>query len=359
MRSRTLSLVLSFVLGSSAFPQERTWVEIRGTVHGAKPDARGPIGGGKGYKAIVKSGNHTATDLDSLIEALSRAKAGEVVFIPGETEIDLTARVYIEKLALVVPAGVTLAGERGRDGTQGAILTSDSLDTPCMIRAGGPGVRITGLRVRGPNPKRYLEHHNRAFGTGGAGRDYYNKFPRSDGIVSDQPELEVDNCEISAFGHAGILLLAGTGHRVHHNSIHHCQYQGLGYGVCHDAAASLIENNLFDSNRHSIAGTGRPGCSYVAKNNVELGVSLAHCFDMHGGADRGDGTEIAGTAIEISNNTFRAPETPIVIRGVPQEKCDVHHNWFVQHAEPGQAVTAGAKTDVHDNAYGPRPTASR
>ncbi len=142
---------------------------------------------------------------------------------------------------------------------------------------------------------------------------------------------------------------------MHHNYIHHCQYNGLGYGISHNTASSLIEHNLFDYNRHSIAGTGRPGCTYVARHNVELGTSLSHCFDMHGGRDRKDGTDIAGTAIEIYNNTFRAPQTPIVIRGVPEDICDVHHNWFPRHANAGQAVRASESTKVTDNAYGPEP----
>ena len=113
-----------------------------------------------------------------------------------------------------------------------------------------------------------------------------------------------------------------------------------------------IEYNLFDWNRHSIAGTGRPGCSYIARHNVELGTSLSHCFDMHGGRDRKDGTDIAGTVIEIHNNTFRAPQTPVVIRGVPQDKCEVHHNWFPKHGDAKRAVRAGARTRVFDNLYG-------
>jgi hypothetical protein len=291
-------------------------------------------------------------DLEGLRDALSRAKSGQVVFIPGETEIDLTTLIYIEQLVLEVPAGVTLAGDRGQGGSQGALLSSDALKTPVMIRALGPGVRITGLRIRGPNPKRYLDHHRRAFGPGGPGHSYYYQFPTQDGIATEHDRLEVDNCEISGFGHAGIALRKGVGHRIHHNFIHHCQYNGLGYGVSHDTASSVIEFNRFDWNRHSIAGTGRPGCTYVARHNVELGTSLSHCFDMHGGRDRKDGTEIAGTSIEIHNNTFRAPQTPVVIRGVPQEKCEVHHNWFPRHTEPSRAVRASERTRVFDNVYG-------
>ena len=336
-----------------------TWVEIDGAVYGAKPDERGPIGGGSGYDNITAKGDYTAKDLDALLEALSKAKAGQVIFIPGEMTIDLTAQVYIEKLVLNIPEGVTLAGDRGLDGSKGAMLASDALMTKVMILANGPDVRITGLRIRGPNPKRYLDHHRRSFGAGGGGHEYYYKFPTSNGIRTTHARLQVDNCEISGFSQAGVYLISAEGHHIHHNHIHHCQYQGLGYGVSHHTASSLIEYNLFNWNRHSIAGTGRPGNSYVARNNVELGASLSHCFDMHGGRDRKDGTNIAGTSIEIYNNTFRAQQTPVKIRGVPQEKCQVHHNWFLRHTEAGQAVRASGKTSVFSNAYTDEPKAAK
>jgi hypothetical protein len=335
-------------------PEDRTWVEIDGAIYGAKPDKRGPIGGGVGYVNAIAKGDYTVRDADELLDALSRAKKGQTVFIPEETEIDLTARIYIEELVLEVPEGVTLAGERGRKGSLGALLTSDALKTPVMIRAKGPDVRITGLRLRGPNPKRYADHHRRAFKQG-KGRDYFYKFPTSYGVTTEHPRLEVDNCEISAFAHGGVYLQKGDGHRVHHNFIHHCQYSGLGYGVVHDAATSTIEFNLFDWNRHSIAGTGVPGCGYVARHNVELGVSSSHCFDMHGGRDREDGTDVAGTLIEISNNTFRSPKTAVRIRGVPEDKCEVNRNWFLEHDAAKGAVSAHAKTTAEKNAYGAKP----
>lgn len=333
----------------------KTYVEIDGDVYGAKPNEQGPLGGGKGYAGVITGGDHTAKTLEELIEALQKAQPKEVVFLPGETEIDLTTSIYIDEFVLKIPAGVTLAGERGHRGSLGALLTSDALDTPVMIRAMGANVRITGLRIRGPNKKRYLDHHRRAFGKDGKGHSYYYKFPTQDGIQTRHEGLEVDNCDISGFGHAGICLRDGGDHEVHHNYIHHCQYNGLGYGVSHNTASSVIEYNLFDKNRHSIAGTGRPGCSYVARHNLELGTSLSHCFDMHGGRDRDDNTNIAGTSIAIHNNTFRAPQTPAVIRGVPQETCQVHHNWFPKHTEPSKAVRAMERTKVFDNAYGEQP----
>jgi hypothetical protein len=249
------------------------------------------------------------------------------------------------------------------------LLTSDALDTPVMIRALGPGVRVTGLRIQGPNAKRYLDHHYRSFtrdetGDGyryhdgedpRGGHSYYYRFPTQRGIETDQNALRVDNCELSGFGHSAISLNAGRDHQVHHNFIHHCQYQGLGYGVVLNEAFAVIEYNRFNWNRHSIAGTGRAGSGYIARHNVELGTSLSHCFDMHGGRDRKDGTDVAGTAIEIANNTFRAPQTPIVIRGIPEQSCRVHHNWFPRHEDASEAVRAEKGTLVENNAYGENP----
>lgn len=359
MRSLIAVALLLVAAASLVTAGGTTWVEIDGKIYGAKSDDRGPIGGGQGYTGIITEGDYTVTDLESLVDALSKAKAGEVVFIPGETEIDMTTLIYIEQLALEVPEGVTLAGNQGHEGSKGAILTSDALKTPMMIRTMGPDVRITGLRIRGPNTKHYDDHHRRARQLGENWRSYYYKFPTSVGISTHYPGLRVDNCDISGFAHAGIHLRDGHGHHVHHNYIHHCQYNGLGYGVCHNTASSLIEYNLFDWNRHSIAATGRPVSGYIARHNVELGVSSSHCFDMHGGRDRRDGTDIAGTYMEVHNNTFRAPQTPLVVRGVPEKECLVYQNWFPKHETADQAVRAHERTKVYDNAYGDTPQSAK
>lgn len=351
----------SLLLPALARAEEPTFVTLDGRAYGAQADEVGPIGGGAGYMRIVTGGDHVAHSLDELLEALAKARAAQVVFIPGETEIDCTARVYIEQLVLEIPEGVTLAGNRGHEGSAGPMICSDALETFPLIRAMGPNVRVTGLRIRGPNPKRYLDHHRRSFSEKPAdgttrGHKYYYQFPISRGIATEHSQLEVDNCDLSAFSQSAVFLSKGDGHHIHHNFIHHCQYAGLGYGVSHDAAGSLIERNLFDANRHSIAGTGRPGCGYEARHNVELGTSLSHCFDMHGGRDRNDGTTIAGTTIRIHHNTFRAPQTPVVIRGVPEDICEVFDNWFPRHAAPDEAVRAGDKTAVGVNAYGTDPS---
>jgi hypothetical protein len=70
------------------------------------------------------------------------------------------------------------------------------------------------------------------------------------------------------------------------------------------------------------------------------------------------GSESSAT-IEIHNNTFRAPQPSVVIRGVPQEKCDVHHNWFVKHGKPADAVKAADMTKTENNIYGEKPQAAQ
>lgn len=350
-----LTLVEKDVRPVQAGTADKTWLEINGKIYGAKPDKTGPIGGGEGYKHAISKGDFEPRDAESLIDALAQVKKGQVIFIPAETEIDLTTLIYVEKLILNIPEGVTLAGDRGHHGSKGALLTSDALETPVMMRILGPDVRITGLRIQGPNPKRYVDHHTRAFAKDGKGRDYYYKFPVSSCIQTNYDRLEVDNCDLSAFTRA-LMLDKGNGHHIHHCYIHKCQYKGLGYGITHDHSSSLIEYNLLDSNRHSIAGTGRPGCGYIARHNVELGTSLSHCFDMHGGRDRKDGTTIAGTNIEIYNNTFRSTERAVGIRGVPEEKCVIYNNWIVKQPDAKKAVLAEEKTSVYDNVYGESPS---
>jgi hypothetical protein len=327
----------------------QTWIEIDGQICGAKPDARGSIGGGAGYTNLPTPVRAPITTLDALLEALENAKPGDVVYIAGNAKIDCTVRVYIERLVLEIPEGVTLASNRGRGNSKGGMIFSDTFATSPLIRVVGPNVRITGLRIGGPNPKPCLEHHRRCFAEG-RGHQHYYKFPTSDGIATDHPGLEVDNCELGGWSHGAIYLRSGDRHHIHHNFIHHNQYNGLGYGVCHDKAFSVIEHNLFNYNRHSIAGSGAPGSGYEARHNVETKQSLSHCFDMHGGCDRKDGTNIAGTWLKIHHNTFRCPKTAIVIRGEPEEGADIYNNWFY-HKPKDTPVRSSGKIQLRNNTY--------
>ncbi len=287
-----------------------------------------PIGGGEGYSEIFTKGDYTVSNLDELLAALEEAKPGEVVFVPDGVEIDLTGHQDV-----IIPQEVTLAGTRGLNGSAGAGLFTTWRKSHTMFRSGGYGVRVTGLRIEGP----YGGREKVADHTGG--------------ISIRHAYCEVDNCEVSCFSYYGIGGAVGIiGMKVHHNYIHHCQRSGYGYGVAASGNFFYVIANKFDWCRHHIASSGQPGSGYEAAWNFSGPNANGHCFDMHGGRDRGDGTMIAGDYIHIHHNTFETKVRNIVIRGVPSQGAEIHHNWF----GPAKGnVTSGGNTKAWRNLYGP------
>ncbi|MBA7471503.1 hypothetical protein ES707_06809 [subsurface metagenome] len=295
-----------------------------------------PIGGGTSYSRIITHGDYHVSSREELLDALKKAKPGQIVYVDDNTAIDLTGMKNIE-----IPGGITLASGRNGESVKGALIYSIQLDTTPLFATGGDNVRITGIRLRGPDQERRTEQLEELSAEGG--REAYYRISYSDGIQSTHSDLEVDNCELWGWSHAAVSLKKGaTKAHIHHNYIHHNQRYGLGYGVCLDQSDALIEANLFDWCRHHIAGTGSPGTSYEACYNIVFENANGHSFDMHGGRDRDDGTEIAGDLIKIHHNLFLAIDvTAVVIRGIPTQKAEIHHNWFL-HPTPEKAIRQGA-----------------
>ena len=301
------------------------------------------IGGGSGYENTVAQSEADAVvrSRSELIDALSSASSGDIVYVPGGTSISMGDRGYH------VPSGVTLASDRGIDGSQGALLSTEYEPDELIYLHGS--ARLTGIRVRGPHPGADFGGSSSAGGaeTFGAG--------------------EIDNCEVWGFSHHGIQADSGTGAHFHHNVIRDCNKSGLGYGITADSGMSVIEYNYFNFNRHSIATTGdNPG--YVCRYNHFGPETTDHVIDVH----RGDGREY-----QIHNNVVEAVEAvaggnregrtrpAVTIRGVPADIADVHDNWFYNPDEPRDSPngwTDEAITQVHvdewtnvtfsDNAYG-------
>lgn len=186
--------------------------------------------------------------------------------------------------------------------------------------------------------------------------EYFYRMPTARGVNTEFDYLEIGNCELSGWRQAAVHSVAGKEHRIHHTHIHHNQRKGLGYGISHGKAFSLIEYNLFEWNRHSIAGSGSTPSGYIARHNLELGESLSHNFDMHGGRDRKDGTNIVGSRIEIYNNTFLDRGRAIGIRGGPDEYVRICGNWFMKHQAPCFALIIrwppASSVELGDNLYG-------
>ena len=261
-----------------------------------------------------------------LLTALKSAKSGEVVFVKGTAVIDMTGTPNT-----VIPAGVTLASDRGTGGSSGALIKYNSNTNgqylTSMFVAGGNNVRITGLQLQGET---FAQD-----GTGNGEASYMIAIK-----AQDKSGLEVDNCEIQGWSWSAVTVLDCTGTYIHHNYIHHDQARGEGYGADIYGGSMLVEANIFDYNRHDIAAGGYPGESYEARYNLVLGDGHpigSHHFDVHAcnPNDYSDDSEtssafIAGNLYKIHHNTFEAgQQAAIGIRSRPVTGAYINNNIFV------------------------------
>ena len=308
---------------------------INGTRYGAYLEkGQSPFGGGEGYQKIVTSGKYTVRTVAELTNALAKAQSGETVFIPGDVDLNLTGPLVStprpkdpNRFLVTVPAGVTLASDRGRKNangsvSQGAVLRQHELRNYLPLIRANEGARVTGLTVIGPS----AEIHpmpawcNAVLPSGG--KRFYT-VPCTANIEILGNNVEIDNCEVAGATHAGIKLEpAVKDAHIHHCYIHHTTRSGLGYGVSHhNDSTSVIEYNLFNRGRHCIAATGAGATGYTARFNIEMGGShLGSVFDVHGNSGK------AGDFFLVHNNTFLCPAFPYTTRGVPDEIQKFYHN---------------------------------
>ena len=97
---------------------------------GAESNPTGsPIGGGYAYHDIITptdpAVNYTVTTADELLTALQNAEQGDVIYIDEMVNIDLT-----DTPEVVIPAGVTLASNRGARSTAGSAAYSFNISKP-------------------------------------------------------------------------------------------------------------------------------------------------------------------------------------------------------------------------------------
>ncbi len=183
-------------------------------------------------------------------------------------------------------------------------------------------VRITGIRVTGPSPTT-------------------DQFAEIDGLTvidgySSGHVVYVDHNELSAWTEGAVRVEIGYGEawwdcsynqnrpgaNVHviANYVHNNTRAGEGYGVVvYWGGYVEIVGNMFDQNRHAIAGDGTASAGYIALNNIAMD-SPAHDqdFDMHG-ADTSTSHVggIGGGQVSIVRNTFlRVNDWAFASRGV-------------------------------------------
>ena len=304
--------------------------ELNGKLCGASADDS-PIGGGYGTADIITSGDYTVTDLDSLISALGTAGSGDVVYIPSGIKIDMTGCD-----TLSVPDGVTLASDRGSPSDSGSVSTGALLYSTRRQNAMftvGSGATVSGLTVVGADTERHMSHLIRGYSGGSDYTAYYYSLALTRGFVITGDGAEITNCEISGFSEGAVIAENAGNLSVNHCYIHHNQRNGFGYGVCISGkSTAVIEYNLFNFDRHSVAADGSAGSGYTASNNIHMGTAIYHVFDAHGGADRGDGTETACDYVDIYSNTILTDTLPYKKRGIPTMYSFFHEN-VVLHPE--------------------------
>jgi hypothetical protein len=281
------------------------------------------------------------------------------VYLTGGVSIDCSDFPFLE-----IQEGVTLASNR--DSLHpGAIIFSDTPKNPLILPRGNH-IRITGLRIRGSRLDRASE-----------------SAPTNKGIViQSREDIEIDHNELSGWNTIAIDV-RDSEHRInkedidrvniHHNYIHHNQTKKRdGYGVAlHNEAYARIAYNVFDHNRHAIAGDGSARSGYRAWFNLVLPGGgfhgeyagydrYTHQFDMHGqrslyctafvcqcsSKDPGWAWKRvahkkcgrAGEFIDIQHNTFQyTRDAAFMLRGTPAEKAYVWNNSF-RHAEEKDAL---------------------
>ncbi len=276
------------------------------------------------------------------------AAPGKTVYVNDDLVIDFTN----ENITTInIPAGVTLASGRGNGNSQGAIIKTNSFSNTSSgmlfnVLDGIDNVRITGIRIFGPEMD--IQDYD--------SYNYYDPlyiYPNITGIRSASTNLTVDNCEIAGWPHCAIWLTrydlnisnSEVYGYIHHNYIHNNRRLGVGYGIAIGSGNkndivkkhALIKANIFDYNRHDIAGSGQIGLSYEACYNYILNHYNIidhhnyHNFDAHGlpFIEGNDTIVYAGDSLNIHHNTFTCTENyAIMIRGITRYNTKITNNWF-------------------------------
>jgi hypothetical protein len=215
--------------------------------------------------------------------------------------------------------------------------------------------------------------------------------------------IEISNMEIFHWSGAGIYVTDNTeiaergrlfntnegAVSIRNNFFHHNRhYDGYGYGLeIAGGAYALIEKNVFDENRHAIAGGSSDGkkdfSGYTARDNLILFGGGKHCkepvlqpcwrthqIDMHGNKSGSKGSSCCGTAGEtiiIERNAIHYNAGyAIKIRGNPADKAVADSNVFsnsrseaiAQNGELGWGDNITNPIDVRpNNVFGVNPSA--
>ncbi len=314
------------VLGKRELADAEFWTFVATDGSGMKPTS--------GF-VRVNADPYPPLETIAFVKAVQNATWGTVI------EIDPNARISKAAELLVVPAGVTIRGDR-RFTNLGPELSTDGPAKEGLLGIRDNDVRITGLRLRGPSRS-----------TDGNGYD-------SRGILISDDALRtiIDHNDLSDWTTAAVFVSKDNdvrecevwngsrpqNVRVVRNFIHHNEKQDSGYGVCTNVGGfPPVDGNTFVTNRHAIKSGGEERTGYRAWYNLVLSdAPLQHDlwhtqdFDVHGMGDNGFGGR-GGDYFEIAGNTFLGTDREnFDVRGDPCNWVDFHNNISAQ--DRGDAI---------------------
>lgn len=283
------------------------------------------------YPTRVLIGPTTPNPVQTLLGALDASNANPMQVVElCNVDLDLTGQSQIalgNNRSLIASPGCA----RGARSYGSRLRVSDrrSADSPLfLIRS--DNVEISGFRLEGPSPDIGSDRaHNTEIGI------LVWPLDTRDPITN----IRLTNLEVLHWSGAGISVIDNAdatprgrltnqnpgGVRISHSYFHHNRHSdGFGYGVVVGMGAyALIERNVFEQNRHAIAGDSGNGrgdwSGYTISENLILPGGGVHCsvlstvcsrthqIDMHGDQDLPLNPFCCGTAGEtllIRRNTL-------------------------------------------------------
>jgi hypothetical protein len=333
-----------------------------------------------GYPARIIIDGNTPDPVGVLISALGSANPAQVVELCN-IDLDFTGHSGIE-IGANRSVIASSACARGPRSSGPRIFVTDKRDGHSflfVIRESN--VHFSGFRLEGPSSEIGSAADNLESGI--------NIFPfacetpacDTPGLIHD---IEISNMEIFHWSGAGVSVGDNTetkergrlinekvdAVRIKNNFFHHNRhFDGNGYGVVVAGGGyALIEQNVFDENRHAIAGGSsdrkRDYSGYTVRDNLIFPGGGRHCsrwgicwqthqIDMHGDASTTFGGDwccgTAGETMIIERNTILyTAGLAIKIRGNPADKAVVDGNVF-RHQSRGDAISQNGNPGFLDN----------
>jgi len=273
---------------------------------GLEPFGGEAIGGPESYSGLL-----TRNDCDEAVNSVSGflaaiQKTNRRIWL--ENMLNLSS--YLE---IPMADGILLASD-----LRGGVYNHNMSAGYVPLLWSGANCRFLGIVAEGPDPS-----------TGGA--IYAPPYSDGIGVKSNKTGVIVESCEIRNWQYGGVKTNSNT--QVLFNYIHHCQHQGIGYGVSVGGSNSnaFIMGNFIDYCRHFIMGECGLTSYEVCYNLFGRNCTNTQ-IDCHGGHDDKCGGDIYGTPagkrlLYHHNTNLCVSQRVMGIRGIPADICDAHHNW--------------------------------